>query len=120
MFRGLCDIWVHVLMKLLTMFQVCPILKKIPDIPLILFLRVEKGSEDVRLMKPPSPEYQAPDTQQEEEVVMPEPSTSDCVRTEPDTTGPSSSQETVDLLVQILRWVHRRPCELCSLIASVC
>ncbi|NXP37282.1 MORC2 protein, partial [Leiothrix lutea] len=66
---------------------------------------VEKGSEDVRLMKPPSPEYQAPDTRgvQAEEVVMAEPSTSDCVRTEPDTTGPSSSQETVDLLVQILR-----------------
>ncbi|XP_066055644.1 ATPase MORC2 isoform X2 [Chamaea fasciata] len=64
---------------------------------------VEKGSEDVRLMKPPSPEYQAPDTQQEEEVVMAEPSMSDCIRTEPDTTGPSSSQETVDLLVQILR-----------------
>ncbi|KAM6377959.1 ATPase MORC2 isoform 2-T2 [Pluvialis apricaria] len=64
---------------------------------------VEKGSEDVRLMKPPSPEYQAPDTQQEEEIVGAEPSTSDCVRIEPDTTGPSSSQETVDLLVQILR-----------------
>ncbi|XP_068034000.1 ATPase MORC2 isoform X1 [Anomalospiza imberbis] len=64
---------------------------------------VEKGSEDVRLMKPPSPEYQAPDTQQEEEVVMAEPSASDCVRIEPDTTGPNSSQETVDLLVQILR-----------------
>ncbi|NXS63866.1 MORC2 protein, partial [Brachypteracias leptosomus] len=64
---------------------------------------VEKGSEDVRLMKPPSPEYQAPDTQQEEEVVVAEPSTSDCVRIEPDTTGPSSSHETVDLLVQILR-----------------
>ncbi|NXC87504.1 MORC2 protein, partial [Cercotrichas coryphoeus] len=64
---------------------------------------VEKGSEDVRLMKPPSPEYQAPDTQQEEEVVMAEPSTLDCIRIEPDTTGPSSSQETVDLLVQILR-----------------
>ncbi|NWR58486.1 MORC2 protein, partial [Bucorvus abyssinicus] len=64
---------------------------------------VEKGSEDVRLMKPPSPEYQAPDTQQEEKVVVAEPSTSDCVRIEPDTTGPSSSQETVDLLVQILR-----------------
>ncbi|NXU39586.1 MORC2 protein, partial [Drymodes brunneopygia] len=64
---------------------------------------VEKGSEDVRLMKPPSPEYQTPDTQQEEEVVVAEPSTSDCVRIEPDTTGPSSSQETVDLLVQILR-----------------
>ncbi|KAM9219544.1 ATPase MORC2 [Leptosomus discolor] len=64
---------------------------------------VEKGSEDVRLMKPPSPEYQTPDTQQEGEVVVAEPSTSDCVRIEPDTTGPSSSQETVDLLVQILR-----------------
>ncbi|XP_052651907.1 ATPase MORC2 isoform X1 [Harpia harpyja] len=64
---------------------------------------VEKGSEDVRLMKPPSPEYQAPDTQQEGEFVVAEPSTSDCVRIEPDTTGPSSSQETVDLLVQILR-----------------
>lgn len=64
---------------------------------------VEKGSEDVRLMKPPSPEYQAPDTQQEEEVGVAEPSTSDCIRIEPDTTGPSSSQETVDLLVQILR-----------------
>ncbi|NXG24932.1 MORC2 protein, partial [Grallaria varia] len=64
---------------------------------------VEKGSEDVRLMKPPSPEFQAPDTQEEEEVVVAEPSTSDCIRTEPDTTGPSSSQETVDLLVQILR-----------------
>ncbi|XP_062446103.1 ATPase MORC2 isoform X2 [Rhea pennata] len=64
---------------------------------------VEKGSEDVRLMKPPSPEYQTPDTQQEEEVIAAEPSTSDCVRIEPDTTGPSSSQETVDLLVQILR-----------------
>ncbi|NXL52126.1 MORC2 protein, partial [Podilymbus podiceps] len=64
---------------------------------------VEKGSEDVRLMKPPSPEYQAPDTQQEEEVVVAEPSTSDSVRIEPDTTGPGSNQETVDLLVQILR-----------------
>ncbi|XP_009695237.1 PREDICTED: MORC family CW-type zinc finger protein 2 [Cariama cristata] len=64
---------------------------------------VEKGSEDVRLMKPPSPEYQAPDTQQEEEVVVAKPSTSDCVRIEPDTTGPSTSQETVDSLVQILR-----------------
>ncbi|NXP16515.1 MORC2 protein, partial [Scytalopus superciliaris] len=64
---------------------------------------VEKGSEDVRLMKPPSPECQAPDTQQEEEVVVAEPSTSECIRIEPDTTGPSSSQETVDLLVQLLR-----------------
>lgn len=81
--------------------------------PLFFFVfRVEKGSEDVRLMKPPSPEYQTPDTQQEEGVVVAEPSTSDCVRIEPDTTGPSSNQETVDLLVQILRWVHSAPCEL--------
>ncbi|XP_053862661.1 ATPase MORC2 isoform X1 [Malaclemys terrapin pileata] len=64
---------------------------------------VEKGSEDVRLMKPPSPEHQSPDTQQEEEEVAAEPSTSDCARIEPDTTGPSSNQETVDLLVQTLR-----------------
>uniref|UniRef100_A0A8C8WYY8 MORC family CW-type zinc finger 2 n=1 Tax=Panthera leo TaxID=9689 RepID=A0A8C8WYY8_PANLE len=81
---------------------------------------VEKGSEDVRLMKPPSPEYQSPDTQQEggeeeeeeeeEEVVvaqqavaMAEPSTSDCIRIEPDTTAPSTNHETIDLLVQILR-----------------
>lgn len=68
-------------------------------------------------MKPPSPEYQAPDTQQEEEVVGAEPSTSDCVRIEPDTTGPSSSQETVDLLVQILRWVH---CSSRELLQSDC
>ncbi|KAM5237572.1 ATPase MORC2 isoform 2-T2 [Ctenodactylus gundi] len=73
---------------------------------------VEKGSEDVRLMKPPSPECQVPDTQQEggeeEETVVAqqavaEPSTSDCIRIEPDTTAPSTSHETIDLLVQILR-----------------
>ncbi|KAM6422993.1 ATPase MORC2 isoform 2-T2 [Liasis olivaceus] len=70
---------------------------------------VERGSEDVRLMKPPSPEHQIPDTQQQQQQqqqqtnVPPEPSTSECVRTEPDTTGSSSSQETVDLLAQSLR-----------------
>ncbi|KAM4827155.1 ATPase MORC2 isoform 1-T1 [Thomomys bottae] len=75
---------------------------------------VEKGSEDVRLMKPPSPEYQSPDTQQEggeeeeavsvqQPVAVVEPSTSDCARIEPDTTAPSTSHETIDLLVQILR-----------------
>ncbi|XP_070255448.1 ATPase MORC2 isoform X2 [Myotis yumanensis] len=79
---------------------------------------VEKDSEDVRLMKPPSPEYQSPDTQQgggEEEstkappveaqpaVAVTDPSTSDCTRIEPDTTAPSSNHETIDLLVQILR-----------------
>lgn len=63
-------------------------------------------------MKPPSPEYQPPDTQQEEGVVVAEPSTSDCVRIEPDTTGPSNNQETVDLLAQILRWVHSAAFEL--------
>ncbi|XP_075391246.1 ATPase MORC2 isoform X1 [Tenrec ecaudatus] len=76
---------------------------------------VEKGSEDVRLMKPPSPEYPSPDTQQaggeeEEEVTvapqavaLAEPSTSECIRIEPDTTAPSTNPETIDLLVQILR-----------------
>ncbi|XP_063000328.1 ATPase MORC2 isoform X2 [Elgaria multicarinata webbii] len=65
---------------------------------------VERGSEDVRLMKPPSPEHQSPDTQeQQQEAVPAEPSTSECVRTEPDTTASSSSHETVDLLTQSLR-----------------
>lgn len=78
--------------------------------------RVEKDSEDVRLMKPPSPEYQSPDTQQEggeeaestvvqQAVVVTDPSTSECIRIEPDTTAPSSNHETIDLLVQILRCV---------------
>lgn len=76
---------------------------------------MEKGSEDVRLMKPPSPEHQSPDTQQEggeeEEPVaqqaaaLPEPSTSDGLAIEPDTTAPSTNHETIDLLVQILRFV---------------
>ncbi|OBS82276.1 hypothetical protein A6R68_23734 [Neotoma lepida] len=75
---------------------------------------VEKGSEDVRLMKPPSPEHQSPDTQQEggeeeeamvaqQAVALPEPSTSDGLTIEPDTTAPSTNHETIDLLVQILR-----------------
>ncbi|XP_069413037.1 ATPase MORC2 isoform X5 [Ovis canadensis] len=80
---------------------------------------VEKGSDDVRLMKPPSPEYQSPDTRQEgreeaaaapaggsvaqQAVASAEPSTSDCMPIEPDTTAPSTNHETIDLLVQILR-----------------
>ncbi|XP_055003507.1 ATPase MORC2 isoform X3 [Sorex araneus] len=79
---------------------------------------VEKGSDDVRLMKPPSPEHQSPDTQQEggeeeeaetpaivaqQDTAMAEPPTSDCIRIEPDTTAPNTSHETIDLLVQILR-----------------
>ncbi|XP_043736401.1 LOW QUALITY PROTEIN: ATPase MORC2-like [Cervus elaphus] len=82
---------------------------------------MERGSEDVQLMKPPSPEYQSQDTRQEgrEEVVVAvapagdsvaqqavataEPSTSDRIPIEPDTIAPSTNHETIDLLVQILR-----------------
>ncbi|XP_070619238.1 LOW QUALITY PROTEIN: ATPase MORC2 [Erythrolamprus reginae] len=72
---------------------------------------VERGSEDVRLMRPPSPEHQSPDTHQEERPQEQqqltngpsEPSTSECGRIEPDTTGPGSSQEHADLLAQSLR-----------------
>ncbi|KAM4707306.1 ATPase MORC2 isoform 2-T3 [Discoglossus pictus] len=58
---------------------------------------VEKGSEDVRLMRPPSPEHQTPDTHQAE------PSTSDSSRIEPDTTEPGASPPPLELLVQTLR-----------------
>ncbi|XP_018410992.1 PREDICTED: MORC family CW-type zinc finger protein 2 [Nanorana parkeri] len=58
---------------------------------------VEKGSDDVRLMRPPSPEHQTPDTQQAE------PSTSDNSRIEPDTTEPSASLAPVEQLAQVLR-----------------
>ena len=82
---------------------------------------VERGSEDMQLMKPPSPEYQSLDTRQEgrEEVVVAaapagdsvsqqavatvEPCTSDCIPIKPDTITPSTDHETIDLLVQILR-----------------
>lgn len=81
---------------------------------------VEKGSEDVRLMKPPSPEHPSPDTQQEggeeeeamvtqQTVALPEPSTSDSLTIEPDTTATNTSHETIDLLVQILRFVFLYP-----------
>ncbi|XP_075069038.1 ATPase MORC2 [Mixophyes fleayi] len=58
---------------------------------------VEKGSDDVRIMRPPSPEYQTPDTQ------LAEPSTSENTRIEPDTTEPSASLAPVEQLAQILR-----------------
>ncbi|XP_053324506.1 ATPase MORC2 isoform X2 [Spea bombifrons] len=58
---------------------------------------VEKGSEDVRLMRPPSPEYQIPDTQHAE------PSTSDSTRIEPDTTEPNTSPTSLESLVQVLK-----------------
>ncbi|KAM3940232.1 ATPase MORC2 isoform 2-T2 [Leptodactylus fuscus] len=58
---------------------------------------VEKCSDDVRLMRPPSPEHQIPDTQQAE------PSTSDNTRIEPDTTEPSACLAPVEQLTQVLR-----------------
>ncbi|KAG8146119.1 putative MORC family CW-type zinc finger protein [Naja naja] len=77
---------------------------------------VERSSEDVRLMRPPSPEHQSPDTQQQERQQQQqgegqqqqtngpsEPSTSESARIEPDTTGPGNSQENADLLAQSLR-----------------
>uniref|UniRef100_A0A670ZP68 MORC family CW-type zinc finger 2 n=1 Tax=Pseudonaja textilis TaxID=8673 RepID=A0A670ZP68_PSETE len=64
---------------------------------------VERSSEDVRLMRPPSPEHQSPDTQQQEMNGPSEPSTSESARIEPDTTGPGNSQENADLLAQSLR-----------------
>uniref|UniRef100_A0A8C5STB9 MORC family CW-type zinc finger 2 n=1 Tax=Laticauda laticaudata TaxID=8630 RepID=A0A8C5STB9_LATLA len=69
---------------------------------------VERNSEDVRLMRPPSPEHQSPDTQQQERQQQQmngpsEPSTSESARIEPDTTGPGNSQENADLLAQSLR-----------------
>lgn len=76
---------------------------------------VERSSEDVRLMKPPSPEHQRPNAAKPppptppQQAVLAEPSTSECSHTEPDTTGSSgsaaaaSNQETVDMLAQSLR-----------------
>ncbi|XP_044131166.1 ATPase MORC2 [Bufo gargarizans] len=58
---------------------------------------VEKDSDDVRLMRPPSPEHQMPDTQQAE------PSTSENSRIEPDTTEPSACLAPVEQLTQVLR-----------------
>lgn len=58
--------------------------------------RVFKGSDDVRLMRPPSPISQTPDTQQETEK-GPAPM-------EPDTTQPGTSREVTDSLVTMLRW----------------
>ncbi|XP_031204946.1 ATPase MORC2B [Mastomys coucha] len=73
---------------------------------------VEKGSENVWLMKP-SPEYQSTDEQQEaimgeentvtqQALALQEASISDCFCTEPDTTAPTANHKTIDLLVQIL------------------
>ncbi|XP_028270777.1 ATPase MORC2 isoform X2 [Parambassis ranga] len=60
---------------------------------------VFKGSDEVRLMRPPSPLSQSPDTQQEIEK-GPAPM-------EPDTTQPGTSREVTDSLVTMLRTMLR-------------
>ncbi|CAN9513265.1 unnamed protein product [Ophioblennius macclurei] len=60
---------------------------------------VFKGSDDVRLMRPPSPITQTPDTQEETEK-GPAPM-------EPDTTQPGTSREVTDSLVTMLRTMLR-------------
>ncbi|XP_029960946.1 ATPase MORC2 isoform X2 [Salarias fasciatus] len=60
---------------------------------------VFKGSDEVRLMRPPSPICQTPDTQQETEK-GPAPM-------EPDTTQPGTSREVTDSLVTMLRTMLR-------------
>uniref|UniRef100_A0A1A8CBT0 Paired amphipathic helix protein Sin3a n=2 Tax=Nothobranchius kadleci TaxID=1051664 RepID=A0A1A8CBT0_NOTKA len=60
---------------------------------------VLKGSDEVRLMRPPSPISQTPDTQQEVEK-GPAPM-------EPDTTQPGTSREVTDSLVAMLRTMLR-------------
>ncbi|KAL4646497.1 MORC family CW-type zinc finger protein 2 isoform X1 [Arapaima gigas] len=58
---------------------------------------VVKGSEEVRLMRPPSPVSQSPDTQQEVEAERA------AARMEPDTTQPSTSREVTESLVVMMR-----------------
>ncbi|KAM7416598.1 hypothetical protein PAMA_018580 [Pampus argenteus] len=60
---------------------------------------VFKGSDEVRLMRPPSPSSQTPDTQQKAEK-GPAPM-------EPDTTQPGTSREVTDSLVTMLRTMLR-------------
>ncbi|XP_017269467.1 ATPase MORC2 isoform X1 [Kryptolebias marmoratus] len=60
---------------------------------------VFKGSDEVRLMRPPSPISQTPDTQQEVEK-GPAPM-------EPDTTQPGTSREVTDSLVAMMRTMLR-------------
>ncbi|XP_054630762.1 ATPase MORC2 isoform X1 [Dunckerocampus dactyliophorus] len=60
---------------------------------------VFKGSDEVRLMRPPSPITQTPDTQQETEKVS--------AAMEPDTTQPGTSREVTESLVTMLRTMLR-------------
>lgn len=64
---------------------------------MVVVIRVFKGSEEVRLMRPPSPLSQTPDTQQGEGTEKgPAPM-------EPDTTQPGTSREVTDNLVNMMR-----------------
>ncbi|XP_061117384.1 ATPase MORC2 isoform X1 [Conger conger] len=56
---------------------------------------VFKGSDEVRLMRPPSPMAQSPDTQEETEKAS--------ARMEPDTTQPGTSREVTESLVIMMR-----------------
>lgn len=69
-----------------------------PGAPCVWLWRVFKGSDEVRLMRPPSPVCQTPDTQQEAEKGL--------ATMEPDTTQPGTSREVTDSLVAMLRWDH--------------
>uniref|UniRef100_A0A3Q3E3N6 MORC family CW-type zinc finger 2 n=1 Tax=Hippocampus comes TaxID=109280 RepID=A0A3Q3E3N6_HIPCM len=60
---------------------------------------VFKGSDEVRLMRPPSPISQTPDTQQETERLS--------AAMEPDTTQPGTSREVTESLVTMLRTMLR-------------
>ncbi|MGH0139746.1 UNVERIFIED_CONTAM: hypothetical protein FKN15_028639 [Acipenser sinensis] len=62
---------------------------------------VLKNSEDVRLMRPPSPESQTPDTHQGKEEEEEEGAAAR--RMEPDTTQPATSRETTESLVTMMR-----------------
>ncbi|XP_053727372.1 ATPase MORC2 isoform X1 [Synchiropus splendidus] len=59
---------------------------------------VVKGSDEVRLMRPPSPNSQSPDTQERDKKPAP---------MEPDTTQPGTSREVTDSLVTMLRTMLR-------------
>lgn len=65
---------------------------------------VEKCSDEVRVMRPASPEQLSPKRLKSKNVVCPaEPSTSETIRIEPDTTESSATHAPMDLLVQTLR-----------------
>nr|XP_015221751.1 PREDICTED: MORC family CW-type zinc finger protein 2 isoform X2 [Lepisosteus oculatus] len=63
---------------------------------------VLKGSDDVRLMRPPTPESQSPDTLEDAEKEEGAPT-----RMEPDTTQPTASREVIESLVVMMRTLLR-------------